>query len=256
MRVAILIVIWLVVAVLFGVVGLAIGKGKGRPGAGFWLGFTFGPIGLVIIAVLDRTPEAEARHQTAVRGVLQPTAHTSPARRAHFSEMREAAAGDPEADAIAEAISRAEQEHWGERQPTSWFFADGYYRAVIHMDGRLRAASGLQYEDLLRPGVPRDVTYAATESGSVVWVRIGSRNFENPRPAKKVAAFLERTGGRQIEELSDLTSSVPSAVAEPKEGPLATSVRDALVELDQLKSDGLVTTDEYETKRAEILRRL
>jgi|SRR5665213_1035049 hypothetical protein len=59
-------------AAVGGVVGVAIGKGKGRGGAGFWLGLFFGPIGWIVVAVMQPTldPEVErAARASAVRDV-------------------------------------------------------------------------------------------------------------------------------------------------------------------------------------------
>jgi hypothetical protein len=53
------VLIVLVVASGLGVAGWAIGKDKGRPVAGWWLGFLFGLIGLIILAFLPRTREAQ-----------------------------------------------------------------------------------------------------------------------------------------------------------------------------------------------------
>ena len=46
-------------AVVGGLVGFAIGSGKGRKVEGFWLGFFFGPIGWIIVGVMQATPQAE-----------------------------------------------------------------------------------------------------------------------------------------------------------------------------------------------------
>src|SRR5689334_19654363 len=54
------VVIWLIVAFVCGLVGSAIGSGKGRQGAGFALGALFGIFGILIIAVMSPTPEAQA----------------------------------------------------------------------------------------------------------------------------------------------------------------------------------------------------
>jgi hypothetical protein len=59
--------IWLVVGVGLGIAGWAIGKDKGRPTAGWWLGFLLGLIGLIIIACLPRTREAEAQRQYLIQ---------------------------------------------------------------------------------------------------------------------------------------------------------------------------------------------
>ncbi len=57
--------IWLVMAVIFGLIGQAIGKGKGRASAGWWLGFLLGIIGVIIIACLR--PDREAQVAAAQR---------------------------------------------------------------------------------------------------------------------------------------------------------------------------------------------
>jgi len=56
-------------AVVGGGVGAAIGNGKGRAPAGFWLGFFFGPVGWIIIAVMQATPEAEVVRMAAITTV-------------------------------------------------------------------------------------------------------------------------------------------------------------------------------------------
>lgn len=60
-------VFWVLVGLaVSGVIGLAIGQAKGRPGAGFLLGFFLGWIGWIIIAVMSRTPEAQARRDVEI----------------------------------------------------------------------------------------------------------------------------------------------------------------------------------------------
>lgn len=53
------VLIWLVLATAFGFAGWGIGKSKGRPGLGWWLGFLLGIIGVIIIACLPKTRAAE-----------------------------------------------------------------------------------------------------------------------------------------------------------------------------------------------------
>jgi hypothetical protein len=55
-------VVWLAC----GFVGMTIGESKGRSGTGFVLGLLLGVIGLVVIALMSPTPEAQARHELAV----------------------------------------------------------------------------------------------------------------------------------------------------------------------------------------------
>lgn len=42
----------LLLAVVCGAIGYAIGKGKGRPTAGFWWGFLLGPLGVIVVLIL------------------------------------------------------------------------------------------------------------------------------------------------------------------------------------------------------------
>jgi predicted amidophosphoribosyltransferase len=44
--------IYVILWILFAIIGLLIGKGKGKGGAGFALGLFLGPIGIIIIAVM------------------------------------------------------------------------------------------------------------------------------------------------------------------------------------------------------------
>jgi|CXWL01.1.fsa_nt_gi hypothetical protein len=77
----ILLFVLLMVLSVSGGIGALIGKGKGRAGAGFVLGFFLSWIGWIIIAVMGRSPEAEARYQSEVanhraaqRGAMPPGA--------------------------------------------------------------------------------------------------------------------------------------------------------------------------------------
>ncbi len=56
-------------ALVGGGVGAAIGNGKGRKREGFFSGFFFGPIGWIIIAVMEATPEAEIARMVAIRRI-------------------------------------------------------------------------------------------------------------------------------------------------------------------------------------------
>jgi hypothetical protein len=46
-------------ALVMGVIGLSIGRYKGRPALGFWLGFLVGLIGVIIIACIPRSQAAK-----------------------------------------------------------------------------------------------------------------------------------------------------------------------------------------------------
>ena len=54
MSVVELFVWWLIVVILCGLVGIALGSTVGRKVAGFWLGFLLGPIGWIIVFLLPR----------------------------------------------------------------------------------------------------------------------------------------------------------------------------------------------------------
>lgn len=58
------------VLIVLGFIGAIIGSAKGHGGAGFLLGLVLGPIGWLIVAVMDRTPEAEAQHQQATAAAM------------------------------------------------------------------------------------------------------------------------------------------------------------------------------------------
>ena len=59
-------------AIVGGLVGLAIGSGKGRKAAGFWFGFFLGFIGWIVVAVMQSTPQAEADRITKVALIQKP----------------------------------------------------------------------------------------------------------------------------------------------------------------------------------------
>lgn len=88
--------LWVVVAVLCGVLGAVIGDGKGRAVAGFWIGLLLGPIGLIIAAVLPPSDEVQLQRNQQLAGAIIGAVGTS-------------AAADPRAqrrEAMAEAIRR------------------------------------------------------------------------------------------------------------------------------------------------------
>jgi uncharacterized membrane protein YeaQ/YmgE (transglycosylase-associated protein family) len=62
--------VWIVLAVIFGFIGTAIEKGKGRSAEGWWLGFLLGIIGVIIVACMSATEEhkvQEAQRQYAIQ---------------------------------------------------------------------------------------------------------------------------------------------------------------------------------------------
>jgi hypothetical protein len=55
----------------FGYIGRYIGRDKGRDDEGFWLGFFLGPIGLIIVALLQPMVDAEATRIAHVSALAQ-----------------------------------------------------------------------------------------------------------------------------------------------------------------------------------------
>ena len=51
----------LVMGIAFGFAGYRVGTGRGRPVLGAVLGFALGLLGLLILVIIPRTPEAKAR---------------------------------------------------------------------------------------------------------------------------------------------------------------------------------------------------
>jgi hypothetical protein len=58
-----------VTLLIFGLIGRYIGRDKGRSSEGFWIGFLLGPIGLIIVALLQPTVEVEASRAQQVSSI-------------------------------------------------------------------------------------------------------------------------------------------------------------------------------------------
>ena len=61
------VVLFFAVWSIFGVIGFAIGEAKSRGGAGFWLSFLFGPLGLIATILLPPNKESIDQENIAAR---------------------------------------------------------------------------------------------------------------------------------------------------------------------------------------------
>lgn len=66
----ILILMYAIGATTCGIFGYYLGGDRGREWLGFWLGFLFGPIGILTAAVMQPTPFAAASHRQAVDAAM------------------------------------------------------------------------------------------------------------------------------------------------------------------------------------------
>jgi hypothetical protein len=74
--VAVIVGFWIIIN---GGIGVLIGQGKGRSWLGFWLGFLIGPIGWIIVAVIEPSQsERERRTQRAELVALRGQHRASP----------------------------------------------------------------------------------------------------------------------------------------------------------------------------------
>lgn len=163
------------------------------------------------------------------------------------------------------AVQRAEERfRRGYLGPTAWFFSDGAWNFVALIDGKLVGAS----RDHAAEFPAEDpITFKTTKSGSVRSVTIGPAMMLDPRPRSEVERLLDLAGANSADEFRellpfetafdsrlDIAPSRGSAEAGVSGG--VGSVRDALAQLEELKSAALITEQEYAAKRAEILGRL
>lgn len=260
---------YLATALILGAIGNAIGRTKGRPVAGFWLGFGLGPIGLIIIAVMDRTAEQEAAHMLAVQrgGDVRPNedfskwlnaaapAASRPTPRApdrRWSDVLAEAEADSKARTLNAAVQQARSLPWAVRGPGVWFFSDGVLNFVGIVDGRTIASNASRTTELASTAT---VTYQPTTAGEVLSITIGSTVLTNPRPARKAREFLTRVHAQPTDPVPapEPEPAEPTSVATQESAP---SVRASLIELAALRSEGLVSEEDYTAKRAEILSRL
>lgn len=251
------VLITLFVELVFGLIGIAIGNTKGRAAAGFVLGLLLGPIGLLITAVLDRTPAEEARRTREVQRLNGMSTASSPTRTApslrpgspargdgppRWSDVNEAAQSDEDPDTII-AVRRAEERfRTGILGPHHWFFAEGSWSFVGQLDKELIASNPREAASV---ELAAGVTFEQNAAGDITSITLGGRTLTHPRPARNVSDFIAATEAVLV-----------SRAQPPETSSSEISVREALIEVDGLRASNLITEQEHAAKRAEILARL
>jgi hypothetical protein len=296
-----LIVVILIVALVFGAIGSAIGNGKGRGTAGFWLGFFLGAIGLIIVAVMQPTPQAEAERlvqvQAALRGqqvqnmpqtIVRPgTAQlvdrsvsrwAPPLATKLWADALEAAHSQPAPR--SQQLRSAILQDSGRSNAYAWLFgSDLKERAaliVIYSDrikmtecGEAGHSSIYAYADEGRIGV----CVHRKADGYVAEIAIRDHRFHDLAPPEAVSSFVKvalQAPWIAVTEESDTSAdspiqvSAPAPVAAPAPAPVVApapapvvavplSVADELAKLAKLRTDGILTDEEFAAQKAKLL---
>lgn len=168
---------------------------------------------------------------------------------------------------VRASVHRAEERFRdGYLGPTAWFFSDGAWNFVALIDNKLVAASPDHAAEL---PAEDPITFKTTTSGSVRSVTIGPVMMLDPRPKSEVERLLALAVA-DVSDAGETRETLPSEAAfdspmaipprrgsEEVEVPAGVgTVRDALVQLEELRSTALITEQEYAAKRTEILGRL
>jgi Short C-terminal domain len=268
-------------------VGLLIGRSKERPAAGFWLGLLLGWIGWIIIALMSRTPEAEARRHIAVAAASQRLAgapgapqplpgpygaqpsrrapQTAESRRATdnvLAQIRIHANADPNGGDVHAAIDRFASEKRPQRMVSDWFFAGGAFQFLCRYDGGLFASNQQMVRTLGTRAIPPVATYTANSDGTIVTATIDGMNFEGPHPQLNAARVLESLRATRVDAPPPPAGGLPAPnhgsipAAAPIPAPASIAAADAIRTLRTLLDDGLIDQAEYDAKRREIIDRI
>lgn len=249
-------------------VGTLIGRSKGRGAAGFWLGLLLGWIGWIVIGLMSRTPEADARHNIAVVAASQRLTGTpaprSPATMQSkrvtdqaLASIRTQANGDPDVAAVHAAINRFALDKHPQRMLSDWFFAGGAFQFVARYDGVLYACNQDTTRTVSTSAKTAGATYAADGNGTVVVATIDDATFQRPRPPSNVTRILESLRATRVEAPSPTSTPAPATFPAPVLGSSgAASSADAIRALRTLLDEGLLDQDEYDRKRREVIDRI
>jgi hypothetical protein len=291
MVVGILIFVILVVALVFGAIGGAIGSGKGRGTAGFWLGFFLGAIGLIIVAVMQPTPQAEAERLVQVQAALG----SQQVRNMPQSIVRPGTAQSVLASAPswvpplpsqqwADALKAASSQPYPRSQQLESAIREGSHRGGLRawlfgFDEKEQTTLVFILADRIMTMKCRDSGQATTFTfpdanrvpihlhrdveGNISELAIAGTRIHRPESRDalanfaKVAAQLPWISVTEDSEISTTTSPPePSPVAVPAPVPVATlplSVADELTKLAKLKAEGVLTDDEFVAQKAKLL---
>jgi hypothetical protein len=273
--------IWVAVG---GGVGYLIGSSRGRGPLGFWLGFLFGFIGWIIVAVLGSTVEHEVRRQDAVdaargnapyRSQTPSPASAQPQRKPSFDEFlagvnratTPSSPPSPNNSAFYQKILRAADDEGrgpevkslldefcskrGLRPASSWVLADGPFGLALRQDGvAYLVASG----NVRRVISGDSATFDESPEGVPIRADVDGIPLENLRPVHAAMGFLAAIGATRRTVVDVPLAEASSALSPPSTE--RSSVPDAINQLRQMRDDGLITEQEYEMKRQEILGRL
>lgn len=247
------------------VVGALIGKSKGRAGAGFVLGLLLGWIGWIIIALMSRSAEAEARYYVAVDAHTRrltggPHEHTASQRSKGVTAgvleaIRTAAYSDHDSNVLIQAIDRYGDAKHPQRRPSEWFFATCPFPFLVRMDGQLLACNSTDVR-LVRANAP--ASYTVSRDGDIVSASIDGLPFQSLRPRPNSIRILEMLRAvavvaPQSESAAPSTQQSPSPSAT---NPAVGAPSEAIRTLQTLLEENLVSRDEFERKRQEILDRI
>jgi hypothetical protein len=283
--VAVLIFVILVVALVFGAIGRAIGSGKGRGTAGFWLGFFLGAIGLIIVAVMQPTPQAEAERlvqvQAALGGqqvrnmpqsIVRPGAAQSvdrslsqwvpPLNSQQWADALKAAAAQPRPQSKQlESAIRAVSHRGGLRAWLFGFDETGQTMLVLIFPDRIMMMecrdSGHVTSFAFGDIDPIPIQIQRDAGGTISRLTISGTCFHRLTPSDAAASFVAVAAQLPwiaVTEVSNtmlgshLQTSPQGLVAAPR-----LSVADELTKLARLKADGVLTDDEFAAQKAKLL---
>jgi hypothetical protein len=258
------VVVW---SIFGGLIGALIGRGKGRTAAGFWLGLLLGWIGWIVIAVTSRTPQAEASRHVAIAAATQrltgtPPPAPTPSVRSQRSTtdilrpIRTIAFSDVEADLVTAAIDRFAADKQPQRQLSDWVFATGQFPFLARYDGQIFACNS---DGIWTLNSAASAEYSINTNGDITRGSIGREQFHALRPRQNALRFFQTLRAIQTEAEPEAAPAPPTQEPAPlaaASGQSMTAASEALRGLQSLLTEGLLTQDEFDVKRRQIIDRI